>query len=153
MVSFIFLTLQVPSSFIKNSSKVRLYLFLMGLIYLAIGVWAIFDSLFDSLPSFMEAVGLSVTSEIGYSEIAGLYGGLNICIGFMCLLGLFKEEVGVFSIQFLTFLTGSIASGRVIYSFIPATPSFFNTFFIFEIIACLLGLWFLRSFKKLDQVA
>ena len=132
---------------------VRLYLFLMGLIYLAIGVWAIFDSLFDSLPSFMEAVGLSVTSEIGYSEIAGLYGGLNICIGFMCLLGLFKEEVGVFSIQFLTFLTGSIASGRVIYTFIPATPSFFNTFFIFEIIACLLGLWFLRSFKKLDQVA
>lgn len=132
---------------------VRLYLFLMGLIYLAIGVWAIFDSLFDSLPSFMEAVGLSVTFEIGYSEIAGLYGGLNICIGFMCLLGLFKEEVGVFSIQFLTFLTGSIASGRVIYSFIPATPSFFNTFFIFEIIACLLGLWFLRSFKKLDQVA
>lgn len=132
---------------------IRLYLFLMGLIYLAIGVWAIFDSLFDSLPSFMEAVGLSVTSEIGYSEIAGLYGGLNICIGFMCLLGLFKEEVGVFSIQFLTFLTGSIASGRVIYSFIPATPSFFNTFFIFEMIACLLGLWFLRSFKKLDQVA
>ena len=132
---------------------VRLYLFLMGLIYLAIGVWAIFDSLFDSLPSFMEAVGLSVTSEIGYSEIAGLYGGLNICIGFMCLLGLFKEEVGVFSIQFLTFLTGSIASGRVIYSFIPATPSFFNTFFIFEMIACLLGLWFLRLFKKLDQIA
>lgn len=132
---------------------VRLYLFLMGLIYLVIGVWAIFDSLFDSLPSFMEAIGLSVTSEIGYSEIAGLYGGLNICIGLMCLFGLFKEEVGVFSIQFLTFLTGSIASGRVIYSFIPATPSFFNTFFIFEIIACLLGLWFLRSFKKLDQVA
>jgi len=132
---------------------IRLYLFLMGLIYLAIGVWAIFDSLFDLLPSFMEAVGLGVTSEIGYSEIAGLYGGLNICIGFMCLLGLFKEEVGVFSIQFLTFLTGSIASGRVIYSFIPATPSFFNTFFIFEMIACLLGLWFLRSFKKLDQVA
>lgn len=132
---------------------IRLYLFLMGLIYLAIGVWAIFDSLFDSLPSFMETVGLGVTSEIGYSEIAGLYGGLNICIGFMCLLGLFKEEVGVFSIQFLTFLTGSIASGRVIYSFIPATPSFFNTFFIFEMIACLLGLWFLRSFKKLDQVA
>ena len=132
---------------------IRLYLFLMGLIYLAIGVWAIFDSLFNSLPSFLEAVGLGVTSEIGYSEIAGLYGGLNICIGFMCLLGLFKEEVGVFSIQFLTFLTGSIASGRVIYSFIPATPSFFNTFFIFEMIACLLGLWFLRSFKKLDQVA
>ena len=131
---------------------IRLYLFLMGLIYLAIGVWAIFDSLFDSLPSFLEAVGLGVTSEIGYSEIAGLYGGLNICIGFMCLLGLFKEEVGVFSIQFLTFLTGSIASGRVIYSFIPATPSFFNTFFIFEVCACLIGLLLINSTKKSDQI-
>jgi hypothetical protein len=44
---------------------IRLFLLVMGLTYFAIGVWAIFDSIFDSLPSFMEAVGLSVTSEIG----------------------------------------------------------------------------------------
>ena len=71
---------------------IRLFLLVMGLTYFAIGVWAIFDSIFDSLPSFMEAVGLSVTSEIGYSEIAGLYGGLNLCIGLMCLIGLLKEH-------------------------------------------------------------
>ena len=129
---------------------IRLFLLVMGLTYFAIGVWAIFNSIFVSLPSFMEAVGLSVISEIGYSEIAGLYGGLNLCIGLMCLIGLFKEYIGVFSIKFLTFLTGSIASGRIIYSFLPATPTFFNTFFIFEITACLLGVWFLRSLKKLD---
>jgi hypothetical protein len=122
----------------------------MGLTYFAIGVWAIFDSMFDFLPSFMKAVGLSVTSEIGYSEIAGLYGGLNLCIGLMCLVGLAKEDIGIFSIKFLTFLTGSIASGRILYSFIPATPTFFNTFFIFEITACFLGVWFLISLKKLD---
>jgi hypothetical protein len=122
----------------------------MGLTYFAIGVWAIFDSMFDFLPSFMKAVGLSVTSEIGYSEIAGLYGGLNLCIGLMCLVGLAKEDIGIFSIKFLTFLTGSIASGRILYSLIPATPTFFNTFFIFEITACFLGVWFIRSLKKLD---
>jgi hypothetical protein len=127
---------------------IRLFLLVMGLTYFAIGVWAIFDSIFDSLPSFMEAVGLSVTSEIGYSEIAGLYGGLNLCIGLMCLIGLLKEDVGIFSIKFLTFLTGSIASGRVLYSFIPAAPTFFNTFFIFEITACFLGVWFIRSLKN-----
>ena len=129
---------------------IRLFLLVMGLTYFAIGVWAIFDSMFDFLPSFTKAVGLSVNSEIGYSEIAGLYGGLNLCIGLMCLIGLFKEYIGVFSIKFLTFLTGSIASGRIIYSFLPATPTFFNTFFIFEITACLLGVWFLRSLKELD---
>ena len=48
---------------------IRLFLLVMGLTYFAIGVWAIFDSMFDFLPSFTEAVGLSVTSEIAYSEI------------------------------------------------------------------------------------
>ena len=89
---------------------IRLFLLVMGLTYFAIGVWAIFDSMFDFLPSFLEAVGLSITSEIGYSEIAGLYGGLNLCIGLMCLVGLAKEDIGIFAIKFLTFLTGSIAS-------------------------------------------
>ena len=73
---------------------IRLFLLVMGLTYFAIGVWAIFDSMFDFLPSFLEAVGLSITSEIGYSEIAGLYGGLNLCIGLMCLVGLAKEDIG-----------------------------------------------------------
>lgn len=129
---------------------IRLFLLAMGLTYFTIGVWAIFDSMFDFLPSFLDVVGLSVTSEIGYSEIAGLYGGLNLCIGLMCLVGLAKEDIGIFSIKFLTFLTGSIALGRVLYSLIPATPTFFNTFFIFEITACLLGVWFITSLKKLD---
>ena len=80
---------------------IRLFLLVMGLTYFAIGVWAIFDSMFDFLPSFLEAVGLSITSEIGYSEIAGLYGGLNLCIGLMCLVGLAKEDIGIFSIKFL----------------------------------------------------
>ena len=58
------------------------YLVFMGLTYFAIGAWAIID------PGFTDAVGLQVTSDIGYSEIAGIYGGLNLCIGSMCLIGL-----------------------------------------------------------------
>ena len=98
---------------------VRFYLFFMGVTYLLIGLWAIFDPLFTSMdisaPSFLDAVGLSITSEIGYSEIAGLYGGLNIGIGLMCLVGIAKETIGIFSIKFLTFLAGSIASGRILF--------------------------------------
>lgn len=122
----------------------RIYLLFMALVYGAIGGWAILDPLAAGLdlgwPSFMEAIGLSVRSEIGYSEIAGIYGGLNLCIGIMCLIGVFKKNIGIFSIKLITFLVGSIAFGRVIFSMLPTTPSFYNSFFVFEVSALAVGL-------------
>ena len=77
----------------------RLYLLFMGLVYFLIGVWAIFDpillsSKIETTP-FLEIVGLSVASEIGYSEIAGLYGGLNLWIGIMCIVGIFLSLIHI----------------------------------------------------------
>jgi len=122
----------------------RIYLLFMAVVYGIIGVWAILDPLLGALelgyPSFLEAVGLSVTSQIGYSEIAGIYGGLNLCIGIMCLVGIFKENIGIFSIKLITFIVGSIAFGRVIFSMLPTTPGFYNTFFIFEVCAFFVGI-------------
>ena len=122
----------------------RIYLLFMALVYGAIGGWAILDPLAAGLdlgwPSFMEAIGLSVRSEIGYSEIAGIYGGLNLCIGIMCLIGIFKKNIGIFSIKLITFLVGSIAFGRVIFSILPTTPGFYNSFFVFEVSALVVGL-------------
>ena len=123
----------------------------MALVYGLIGGWAILDPLAAGLdlgwPSFMEAVGLSVTSSIGYSVIAGIYGGLNLCIGIMCLIGIFKKDIGIFSIKLITFLVGSIAFGRVLFSMLPTTPSFYNSFFVFEVSALVVGL-FLLYFQK-----
>ena len=123
----------------------------MALVYGLIGGWAILDPLAAGLdlgwPSFMEAVGLSVTSSIGYSEIAGIYGGLNLCIGIMCLIGIFKKDIGIFSIKLITFLVGSIAFGRVLFSMLPSTLSFYNSFFVFEVSALVVGL-FLLYFQK-----
>ena len=123
----------------------------MALVYGLIGGWAILDPLAAGLdlgwPSFMEAVGLSVTSSIGYSEIAGIYGGLNLCIGIMCLIGIFKKNIGIFSIKLITFIVGSIAFGRVLFSMLPTTPSFYNSFFVFEVCALVVGLFLLYSQK------
>ena len=73
---------------------IRLYLLLMGVIYFLIGAWAILDPLLGALetgiPSFLGIVGLSISSEIGYSEIAGLYGGINLGIGLMCFVGIWE---------------------------------------------------------------
>ena len=131
---------------------IRLYLLFMGITYFLIGIWAVLDPINvaseTSIPSFQEAVGLKVASEIGYSEIAGIYGGLNLGIGIMCLIGIFRESIGIFSIKFLTLLTGSIASGRLISSFLPGMPTFYNSFFIFEICAVIIGISFLTALNK-----
>ena len=130
---------------------VRLFLLFMGITYFGIGVWAILDPILRALelgyPSFLEAVGLTVTSEIGYSEIAGIYGGLNIIIGVMCFIGIFNKPTSLFIIKFLTMLVGSIAFGRVIFSLIPTTPGFYNSFFVFEVIALAIGLFLIKNYK------
>ena len=130
---------------------VRLFLLFMGVTYFGIGVWAILDPILRALelgyPSFLEAVGLTVTSEIGYSEIAGIYGGLNIIIGVMCFIGIFNKLISLFIIKFLTMLVGSIAFGRVIFSLIPTTPGFYNSFFVFEVITLVIGLFLIKNYK------
>ena len=118
-----------------------IFLLLMAAVYLPIGLWAIIapaqDALGLELPSFYEAVGLSVISPIGYSEFAGIYGGINIVIGLMFLIGIFKKQVGLFSIKILVFLVGSIAFGRFLLMLLGSQaglPPQINTFLIFEIV-------------------
>ena len=57
------------------------------------------------------------------------------------------------TIKFITFLVGAIASGRVIFSLIPSTPGFYNSFFVFEICAFVIGVGFLFYFRSLDKIA
>ena len=132
---------------------IRLYLLLMSAIYSLIGIWALLDPVAGALdlgwPSFSVAVGLSVISEVGYSEIAGIYGGLNLCIGIVCLIGIFKRDIGFFFIKFITFLVGSIALGRVLFSLLPTTPTFMNTYFIFEVVAFVIGLSLISQIKRI----
>ena len=131
-----------------------IFLLLMAAVYLPIGLWAIIapaqDALGLELPSFYEAVGLSVISPIGYSEFAGIYGGINIVIGLMFLIGIFKEKVGLFSIKILVFLVGSIALGRFLLMLLGSQaglPAEMNTFLIFEIIVFSIGLIFIKVLK------
>lgn len=134
---------------------IRLYLLLMSVIYSWIGIWALLDPVAGALdlgwPSFSVAIGLSVTSEIGYSEIAGIYGGLNFCIGLACMLGIFKKDIGIFLIKLITFLVGSIALGRFLFSMLPTTPTFMNTFFLFEVCAFVIGMILLYSNGRMND--
>ena len=136
------------------------FLLLMAAVYLPIGLWAIIapaqDALGLELPSFYEAVGLSVISPIGYSEFAGIYGGINIVIGLMFIIGIFKKQVALFSIKILVFLVGSIALGRFLLMILGSQaglPVEINTFLIFEMIVFSIGMFFIKVLKQTDEVA
>ena len=136
---------------------IRLFLLSMTLMYFGIGVWAILSPLFSAVgadyPSITEYIGLTISSMIGYSELAGIYGGLNLGVGILCFIGIFSLSYMKKSLQLLMFLTGSIATGRIIFSAIPSTPPLVNTFFIFEIITFTFCLAILLLFKPLKDTA
>ena len=134
---------------------IRIFLLIYAVLYIGIGAWAIIDPVKDALelsyeiPSFMDAVGLKVTDVIGYSEVAGLYGGINMIVGLLCLLGLFSRGIATYAFSLLAFLTFSIALGRYLFALIPSTPNFYNTFFIFEVATFVLSLSFFLYMKYL----
>ena len=139
--------------------SLTIFLLLMAAVYLPIGLWAIIapaqDALGLELPSFYEAVGLSVISPIGYSEFAGIYGGINIVIGVMFLIGVFNKQVGLLAIKILVFLVGSIALGRFLLMLLGSQaglPAEINAFLIFEIIVFLIGIIFIKVLKNTDHV-
>ncbi len=136
---------------------IRLFLLSMTLMYFGIGVWAILSPLFPAVeadyPSITEYIGLTISSTIGYSELAGIYGGLNLGVGILCFIGIFSLNYMKKSLQLLMFLTGSIAAGRIIFSAIPSTPPLVNTFFIFEILTFTFCIFALIFFKPLKDSA
>ena len=71
-------------------------------------------------------------------------------IGLMCLIGIFKANIGIFSLKFITFLVGSIAFGRIMSSLLLMNQDFFNTYFIFEIFAFIAGITLINLQKKLN---
>ena len=139
--------------------SLTIFLLLMAAVYLPIGLWAIIapaqDALGLELPSFYEAVGLSVISPIGYSEFAGIYGGINIVIGVLFLIGIFNKQVGLFAIKILVFLVGSIALGRFLLMLLGSQaglPAEINAFLIFEMVVFLIGIIFIKVLKNTDHV-
>ena len=135
--------------------KRQIFLLAYAILYFGIGAWAIIDPVKDALevsyeiPSFMDAVGLKVSGEIGYSEVAGLYGGINMIIGLLCFLGLFSRGIAAYALSLLAFLTFSIALGRYLFALIPSTPTFYNTFFVFEVVTFILSLSFFLYMRYL----
>ncbi len=69
----------------------------------------------------------------------------------MFIIGIFKKNVGLFSLKILVFFVGSIALGRFLLMLLGSQaglPVEINTFLIFEIIVFLIGMAFIKALKN-----
>ena len=135
-----------------NKLSINLFLLIIFIIYFPIGVWAIFDSVLISKnflsTSFTNVVGLEIISDLGKSEIAGLYGGINLVLGILAFLAIFFNSLKLFIIKVMILITSSIALGRFISSFLPDMPTFLNSYFLFEIIIALWGFFLVKTLNQ-----
>ena len=64
-----------------------------------LGGWALFDP-----ASYVDDVGLSITSNLGSAEIRSVYGGINFLVGLFALYALFKPQHEEIFFKILLFL-------------------------------------------------
>ena len=135
-----------------NKLSINLFLFIIFIVYFPIGIWAIFDSVLISKnflsTSFANVVGLEIISDLGKSEIAGLYGGINLVLGILAFSAIFFNSLKLFIIKVMILITSSIALGRFISSFLPDMPTFLNSYFLFEIIIALWGFFLVKTLNQ-----
>ena len=65
----------------------KIFLLFTAIMYGWLGGWALFDP-----ASYVDDVGLSLTSNLGSAEIRSVYGGINFLVGLFALYAVFKPQ-------------------------------------------------------------
>lgn len=92
---------------------VRSFIACVGLLYLVLAFWCAF-----SPEATSQSVGFTLQSGSGQSEFLTVYGGLELGLGILFLLPLFKQEYLRFSLLTCVIIHGSLVFFRTIGFFI-----------------------------------
>ena len=87
----------------------KIFLLFTATMYGWLGGWALFDP-----ASYVDDVGLSLTSNLGSAEIRSVYGGINFLVGLFALYAVFKPQHEEIFFKILLFLITGILLGRII---------------------------------------
>ena len=87
----------------------KIFLLFTAIMYGWLGGWALFDP-----ASYVDDVGLSLTSNLGSAEIRSVYGGINFLVGLFALYAVFKPQHEEIFFKILFFLITGILLGRII---------------------------------------
>ena len=120
----------------------KIFLLITAVIYGGLGAWALVDPL-----SFVDEVGLTITSNLGYSEIRSVYGGINFLIGLFALAVVFQSKHEELFMKILIFIIMGILLGRIVsLIFGELNSAFLWGFTAFELV------WFTTLYIHLNQM-
>jgi len=127
----------------------RLFLGLQALLFISYGIYCLVN------PQAMAAgAGLSTTSITGVIELQTMYGGLQVAVGAMCLLGLLRKQYEAVALHALLFIFAGLAVVRVSLGLIHGDLSGYTLFAMLYEAACLAFLcWHLLLRRVASPVA
>ena len=109
---------------------IKIFLFITAVIYGGLGGWALIEP-----SSFVEHVGLSINSNVGFAEIRSLYGGINLLIGLFALAAIFQSKHEELFMKILMFVLIGILLGRIVsFAFGELDSGFLWSFIAFELV-------------------
>ena len=121
---------------------IKIFLFITAVIYGGLGGWALIEP-----SSFVEHVGLSINSNVGFAEIRSLYGGINLLIGLFALAAIFQSKHEELFMKILMFILIGILLGRIVsFAFGELDSSFLWGFIAFELV------WLISLYLNLNYI-
>ena len=122
----------------------KFFLLFTALMYGWLGGWALFDP-----ASYVDDVGLSITSNLGSAEIRSVYGGINFLVGLFALYALFKPQHEEIFFKILLFLITGILLGMIItLIYGEFTSAFLIGFTAFEVVYFIFLYVTLKNMKR-----
>ena len=120
----------------------KIFLFITAVIYGGLGGWALVEP-----SSFVEHVGLTINSNVGFAEIRSLYGGINLLIGLFALAAIFQSKHEELFMKILIFVIIGILLGRIVsFAFGELDSAFLWYFIAFELV------WLITLYLNLNQI-
>ncbi len=118
----------------------RLFLGLQVLLFIPYGLYCLVS------PGMLAgAAGVAANSITGTIELQSMYGGLQVSVGVLCLLGLLRKDFGQVALTTLLFLFAGLAVVRVSLALMHGDFSGYTVFAMSYETFCLvfLGWWLL----------
>ncbi len=122
----------------------KVFLLFTAIMYGWLGGWALFDPM-----SYVDDVGLSISSNLGSAEIRSVYGGINLLIGLFSLIAIFKPKHQEIFFKVLIFIISGILLGRVVtLIYGEFTSAFLIGFTAFEVVYFIFLYLTLKNMKR-----
>jgi len=87
----------------------KLFLLFTSITYIYLGGWAMLYPL-----SYVELIGITISSDVGSSEIRSAVGGINLLVGLFSFYAIFKKKYEDLFFKILLFIISGILIGRIV---------------------------------------